>query len=234
MTLHIGIVGCSSEGAALCYRTICTEAGDVLGKHSHPEVSMHTPDFKRYMLCFEKDDWDGVGDLMAESAEKLARIGADFVMSPDNTIHKSFDRAAEKSSLPWLHIAEEVASVATERGFHRLAVLGTRFLMEGPVYPVKLDAAGVEHRIPPEEDRSRIHNIIFDELVCGRFTVEARDYFAEVIGRMQKTEGCDAAVLGCTEIPLLISDEHSPLPTLDSTRILARAALRRAIQPQES
>jgi len=230
MTLHIGIVGCSSEGAALCYRTICTEAGSVLGKHAHPEVSMHTPNFKRYILCFEKDDWDGVGDLMAQSGEKLARVGADFLMSPDNTIHKSFDRAVEKSSLPWLHIAEEVAKVAEERGYKRLAVLGTKFLMESDVYPAKLDAAGIEHRIPEPDDRSRISRIIFDELVCGRFTDEARGYFAQVIGKMQKTEGCDAAVLGCTEIPILITDNDSPLPTLDSTRILARAALRKAMQ----
>ena len=130
--------------------------------------------------------------------------------------------------MPWLHIAEEVAAEAARQRYRKLALLGTRYLMEGPVYPAKLGPLGMEHLIPGADQRQRIDEIIFDELVNGQFTPEALRYFADVIGRMSD-QGCDAVILGCTEIPLLVTPESSPLPTLDSTRILARAALRRAV-----
>jgi aspartate racemase len=228
MAEHIGIVACSAEGAALCYRTVCIEGAGLAGNHSHPEITMHTHPLSQYERYFEVDDWDGVADLMLSSAEKVAKAGADFIICPDNTIHQAFDRVVEKSSLPWLHIAEEVATEAARQRYKRLALLGTRYLMEGPVYPAKLAPLGIEHLIPDGDDRKRVDEIIFDELVNGQFTAESRRFFTEVIGRM-KDQGCDAVVLGCTEIPLLVTPESSPLPTLDSTRLLARAALRRAV-----
>jgi len=227
MTKHIGIVACSSEGAALCYRTICLEGPMIMGRQSHPEITMHTYPLREYMRHIEVDSWDGVAELMLSSAEKLARVGADFIICPDNTIHQAFDRVVDKSSLPWLHIAEEVASEAARRNYRRLGILGTRYLMEGPVYPTKLAARKIDHLVPDTNERRRINEIIFDELVNGRFTAESRRYFNEVIDRL-KDQGCDAAVLACTEIPLLLTEDDSSLPTLDSTRILARAALRRA------
>lgn len=227
MTKHIGIVACSSEGAALCYRTICLEGPMIMGRQSHPEITMHTYPLREYMQHIEVDGWDGVAELMLSSAEKLARVGADFIICPDNTIHQAFDRVVAKSSLPWLHIAEEVAAEAARRNYGRLGILGTRYLMEGPVYPTKLAARRIDHLIPDTNERRRINEIIFDELVNGRFTAESRRYFNEVIDRL-KDQGCDAAVLACTEIPLLLTEDDSSLPTLDSTRILARAALRRA------
>ena len=199
-----------------------------MGRHAHPQVSMHTHPLSEYERYFEADDWDGVADLMLSSAEKVARAGADFIVCPDNTIHQAFDRVIERSPLPWLHIAEEVGAEAARRGYRRLALLGTRLLMEGPVYPPKLVALGIEYLIPEPDERERIDRIIFDELVDGKFTAESLRYFTGVIGRM-KEQGCDAVVLGCTEIPLLVTPESSPLPTLDSTRLLARAALRRAV-----
>lgn len=228
MAQHIGIVACSAEGAALCYRTICIEGSNLMGGYAHPEVSMHTHPFNEYMRHIEAEDWNNVADLMLSSVGKLAKIGADFVISPDNTIHNAFDRVVERSPLPWLHIAQEVAMEAARQDYRRVGVLGTRYLMEGTVYPSKLDPMGIEHIIPEPDERERINEIIFSELVCGRFTAESRGYFAEVINGL-KNQGCDAVVLGCTEIPLLITEEDSPLPTLDSTRLLARAALRRAI-----
>ncbi len=228
MAEHIGIVACSAEGAALCYRTVCIEGAELAGNHSHPEITMHTHPLSQYERYLEVDDWDGVADLMLSSAEKVAKAGADFIICPDNTIHQAFDRVVEKSSLPWLHIAEEVATEAARQRYKRLALLGTRYLMEGPVYPAKLAPLGIEHLIPDGDDRKRVDEIIFDELVNGQFTAESRRFFTEVIGRM-KDQGCDAVVLGCTEIPLLVTPESSPLPTLDSTRLLARAALRRAV-----
>jgi aspartate racemase len=227
--LHIGIVACSTEGAALCYRTISLEGAAVLGAHDHPEVSLHSHSLAEYMKRIDTGDWAGVAELMLSSADKLAKAGADFLICPDNTIHQAFDLIEHRAPRPWLHIAREVAADAKRRGFRRLAVLGTRYLMEGPVYPEALKTAGIEHRIPKAEQRERINQIIFDELVKGQFLPRSLAYYVEVI-RSLKDEGCDAVVLGCTEIPLLVTPESSSLPTLDSTRLLARAAVRKAIE----
>jgi aspartate racemase len=229
MPQHIGIVACSAEGAALCYRTVCLEGTALMGRHAHPEVSMHTHSLAEYMKYIEANDWAGVATLMLSSAEKLARAGADFLICPDNTIHQAFDLIQHRSPRPFLHIAQEVACEAQRCRYRRLAVLGTRYLMEGPVYPERLKANGLDYRIPGQKERERINQIIFDELVNAQFTPRSLAYFVEVI-RSLRDEGCDAVVLGCTEIPLLVSSENSPLPTLDSTRLLARAALRKAIE----
>lgn len=224
---HIGIVACSAEGASLCYRTICVEGAQVLGEHDHPEVSMHTYSLAEYMRPIYRDDWKEVGAMMLRSAGKLKAIGAEFAICPDNTIHQGLDLVREQSPLPWLHIAEEVAAEAGRCGYRRVALTGTRYLMEGPVYPPKFAAAGIEWLIPEEEERKQINRIIFDELVYGRFTADSLTYLQQVIQQMAR-EGCDAAALCCTELPLLVTPETSPLPTLDSTRLLARAALRHA------
>ncbi|HWZ80279.1 MAG TPA: amino acid racemase [Candidatus Sulfotelmatobacter sp.] len=227
--LHIGIVACSTEGAALCYRSISLEGARMIGRHDHPEVSLHSFSLAEYMKFIDVNDWAGVAELMLGSAEKLAKAGADFLICPDNTIHQAFDLVEHRSPRPWLHIAREVAAEAKRRGHRRLAVLGTRYLMEGPVYREALQAAGIEHRVPAAEQRERINHIIFDELVNGQVLPRSLAYHIEVI-RELKDEGCDAVVLGCTEIPLLVMPEDSPLPPLDSTRLLARAAVRQAVE----
>jgi aspartate racemase len=228
MPQHIGIVACSADGAALCYRTLCVEGAELLGKHAHPEVSVHTPSFAEYMRCIDRDDWPGVGELMLASANKLALIGAEFLICPDNTIHRALPAVEPRSPLPWLHIAEVVGARAVECGYRRLGLTGTRWLTRSEVYPAKLAASGLEVLRPTAAECEQIHRIIMDELVRDIFRPEAVACFQRVIGRM-KDAGCDAVVLGCTEIPLLIDDANSPLPTLDSTRLLARAALRRAV-----
>ena len=227
--LHIGIVACSTEGAALCYRTISLEGAQVLGRHDHPEVSLHSHSLAQYMNCIDAGDWAGVAELMLSSAEKLAKCGADFLICPDNTIHQAFDLVAHRSPRPWLHIAREVAKEAQRLQFKRLAVLGTRYLMEGPVYRETLKAAGIEHRVPGAEQREQVNSIIFDELVNGQFLPRSLAYCVEVI-RELKDQGSEAVVLGCTELPLLISPESSPMPSLDSTRLLAKAAVRKAVE----
>ncbi len=228
MPLHIGIVACSAEGAALCYRTICVDGAEFLGPHAHPEVSMHTHSLADYLACIRRDDWQGVGELMLASANKLAKIGADFLICPDNTIHRVLPHAESRSPLPWLHIAEVVAAEAVERGFRCLGLMGTQWLVESQVYPEKLAAHGLRHLLPSAAEGAEINRIILDELVCGVISPNSRAYLQRAFGRM-KEAGCDAVVLGCTEIPLMMNDSNSPLPTLDSTRLLARAALRRAL-----
>jgi aspartate racemase len=226
---HIGIVACSAEGAALCYRTICAEGARLLGPHAHPEVSLHAHSLADYVECLERGDWPGVGELMLASAHKLATAGADFLICPDNTIHQALPHIESRLPRPWLHIAEVVAAEAVARGFRRLGLTGTRWLVDGPVYPEKLAARGLDCLRPTAAERAETNRIIMDELVYGVFKPEAVAWFQRLIGRM-KEEGCDAVILGCTEIPLIVTDSNAPLPTLDSTRLLAHAALRRAVQ----
>jgi len=189
---------------------------------------MHTYSLAEYMPGIESGDWRGVAELMLGSADKLAKAGADFLICPDNTIHEAFGFVEARSPLPWLHIAEVVAAEAAMRGFKRIALTGTRWLVESEVYPEKLAARGLEYLRPEPDERMEITRIIMDELVRGVFKPEAVATFQQIIGRM-KGVGCDAVVLGCTEIPLIMNDGNSPLPTLDSTRLLARAALHKAV-----
>jgi len=225
---HIGIVGCSAEGAALCYRTICAKGAQLLGPHAHPEITMHTHSLAAYVECIDRNEWDGVADLMLDSAGKLKCAGADFVVCPDNTIHQAMHLVEPRSPLPWMHIAEVVADAAVTRNHRRLGLLGTRWLVESEVYPVKLREHGLDYARPNDAERQEINRIIMDELVYGVFRPESITYMQLVIRRM-KDEGCDAVVLGCTEIPLIIGNKNSPLPTLDSTRLLAWAALKRSV-----
>ena len=207
---HIGIVGCSAEGAALCYRTICE-------RDAHPEVTLHTLPLADYVKRIDAGDWRGVGELMLRSAQALHRAGAEFLICPDNTIHQALPFIEARSPLPWLHIAKVVAESAAARGFHRPGLTGTKWLVESDVYPR-------EWLRPSEPDRLELNRIIMEELVHGIFRPEAVMTFQRVMTGFAH-EGCDAVVLGCTEIPLLMNERNSPLPVLDSTRLLARAAL---------
>ena len=228
MPQHIGIVACSAEGAALCYKTICVEGAGLMGPHAHPEVSMHTHSLADYVERLDRGDRAGVAELMLSSAGKLARAGADFLICPDNTIHQAMVHVLPRSPLPWLHIAEVVAAEAAARGYRKLGITGTRWLIDSEVYPQKIEAQGLAWLRPTDAERDETNRIIMDELVQGVFTAEAVAAYQRVMGRMKK-EGCDAVILGCTEIPLIMNDGNSPLPTLDSTRLLARAALKRAV-----
>lgn len=199
----------------------------MLGPHAHPPVSMHTPSLADYVACLEASDLEGVAALMLDSARRLERAGADFLVCPDNTIHQALDRVQPRSPLPWLHIAQVVAREASSRGFRRLGLTGTRWLVESAVYPQACHSAGLECIRPSDERRDRMGRLIMDELVQGVFKPTTVEFFQATIGDF-KAAGCDAVILGCTEIPLIIDDGNSPLPTLDSTRLLARAAVRHA------
>jgi aspartate racemase len=229
MSEPIGIVACSAPGAALCYETICSEACEFLGPHEHPQIALHGYSFGHYARLLEAGNWREIGTLLAGSARKLAGAGAAFVICPDNTVHQALEYVLPESPIPWLHIAEVVAREAQSTGVRRLALLGTRYLMEGPVYPEKLAPAGIEWRIPSAAERATIDRIIFDELVYHRVAEEARRELAYIIDRLAREESCEAVVLGCTELPLAVTAEVSSLPTLDSTRLLARAAIARSL-----
>jgi aspartate racemase len=218
----------SAEGAALCYRTICLEAPAFLGEHNHPEITMNSVAMAEHMPHIYANDWEAVAGLLAASAHKVAQAGADFAICPDNTYHQAFKYLIPQSPIPWLHIAGAVAEEAHGLGYGRLGILGTKYLAESNVYPEALAGFKIQSEIPDLADRERINQIIFKELVNGVFLEDSRLFFNEVTDKL-KTRGCDAVVLGCTEIPLIVRPDDSPLPTLDSTRLLARAALRRAL-----
>jgi aspartate racemase len=223
MPEHIGIVACSAEGAALCYRTICREAADRMGGHNHPEITMHTHPLAKYMTAIRAGDWPAVAELMLSSARTVAAAGAEFAICPDNTIHQALPLVLPKSPIGWLDIAEVVVGEARRRGFVRLGITGTSYLTTGPVYPEACRRHGLAWEIPGEDERRRIDGIIFDELTYGNILATSRRAFYEIVAGL-KARGCDAVVLGCTELPLL-ADEACPLPALDSTRLLAQAAL---------
>jgi len=228
VTQHIGIVAGSAEGAALCYRTICLEAPAIMGEHNHPEITMNSMPMAQHMPPILANDWEAVAGLMAASAHKVAKAGADFAICPDNTYHQAFKYLIPQSPIPWLHIAGAVAEEAHRSGYARLGILGTKYFTESDVYPEALAGFKIQSEIPDQVDREKINEIIFKELVNGIFLETSRLYFNEVAEKL-KSRGCDAVVLGCTEIPLIVRPDDAPLPTLDSTRLLARAALKKAL-----
>ena len=228
MAKQIGIVACSAEGAALCYQTICRESSERMGTHYHPVITMHTWPLGSYMKAVEVGDWNAVASLMQKSAEILSAAGAQIIICPDNTIHQAFDLIEKQDDVEWLHIAVEVAKEAQRREFGKLGILGTQYLMEGPVYAQVLKKFDINFEIPAEEIRIKISEKIFTELVNGIFRSHTRSFFHQQIQALRES-GCQAAVLGCTEIPLIVDAKTAPLPTLDSTRILARAAIEAAL-----
>lgn len=221
---HLGIIGVSYEGAALCYREFCAESARRLGGHHHPEVSMHTNDLGMVMELTANGRWDAVAEWMCVSADKLASIGAELLVCPDNTVHQSIDLIPDRLPLPFLHIADVVADESERRGYRSVGLTGTRWLMEGPVYPPRFEARGIGCVVPAEEQRIGIHRFITSELVFGVVTDDALRYLQGVVQGLAAA-GCDAVALSCTELPLILNDDNSPLPVLDSTRLLARAAV---------
>ena len=228
MAKHIGIVGCSAEGAALCYRTICAEAANRMGAHAHPEITMHTPSLAQYVEALDREDLERVAELMLDSATILANAGADFLICPDNTIHQAFERVQPEAPLPWLHIAEVTAKHAQLNQYSNVVILGTASLTCSDFYPRILARHGINATRPSETIIDEVDRIIFGELVPGRFLATFRTRFSAIIQQMAN-EGCDAVILGCTEIPLIVTQEDSVLPILDTTRLLARAALDHAL-----
>jgi aspartate racemase len=227
--LHIGILAHSGDGSALCYLEAIRESARRLGAHRHPEITMSILPMAESLAAWDEMDLDAINAHLMRTASRLEAAGCDFFVCPDNTAHIALDAAREPYPLPGLHIADIVARHAKADGHARIALLGTRYTMEGPAYPAALARHGLDMRTPDPADRALINRLIFDELTQGQITETARREFVRVIGAL-KDEGCDAVALSCTEIPLLITPENSPLPTLDSTRLLARHAVAVALK----
>jgi aspartate racemase len=229
MTKHIGIVSVNYEGTSLCYRAICIEAAKLMGEYQHPQITIHSFPLAEYMHFVSRLDWEGVAGLLIDSAEKVARAGADFAICPANTVHEAFKFMRNRSPIPWLHIVEVVGDVAAARGLAKLGILGTKFLMDANLYRDVLADRGIEAVAPDDEQRKKLNQFIFDELVKGTFESSTKEYFRGVAGDLAK-RGCDAVVMGCTEIPLILEPRDVEVPLLDSTRLLAKAALEEALR----
>lgn len=229
MAKHIGIVTVSHEGAALCYQTICADAAALMGEHRHPEITMHSFPLADYLPFASQGEWEKVADLLLKSVNKVALAGADFAICPANTAHEAFAYLEPRSPIPWLHIVEVVGEAANHAGYAKLGVLGTRFLMEGRVYPKVLANRNIEVVIPQAAQREEINNFILNELVKGTLKDSTKDYFRRSVAELAAA-GCDAVVMACTEIPLVLQPEDTETPLLDSTRLLARAALKEALR----
>jgi aspartate racemase len=225
---HLGILAHSAEGAALCFRAFCQEGFARLGPHQHPDVTLDCIALARSMAAWEQGDHRAIRATLAVSLQRLARAGADFFVCPDNTAHMALEQPGQELALAGLHIAEVVADQAAHDGRTRVGVLGTGYLMDGPLYPRAFAARGIAAELPAGDDRRIVDKIIFEELVNGVVTTGSRQEYVRVIEQLA-ARGCDAVALVCTEIPLLVTPEVSPLPTLDSTRLLARAAFEVAV-----
>lgn len=229
---HIGIVACSAEGAALCYRTIAQTAEDYVGEYNHPTVTLHSIAMAEWMPTFNAGDYRGVGELMLKSGRVVAEAGADFAICPDNSCHLSWKYFIDRSPIPWLHIGDIVAQEARRKGSKKAGLLGTRFTMNGPMYRDAFRRVDVDVLPPTPEDQQIIDDAIWKELVHGNFPESSRRRYNDVIARL-RDKGCDSVILGCTEIPLLVKPDDCPLPTLDSTRLLAQAAVKHALGIEE-
>lgn len=225
---HIGIVGVSSEGAALCYRTICTEAGRRLGAHIHPEVTLHNFSFADILACQNREDWDALASILTDSVKKLAQAGADFAVIPSNAVHIVFGHVARLSPIPLLSILQVVAEECARRGFKKVGVLGVGLTMEKHIYREPLHILGIEAVDPDRDAQKEVSNIIYEEIVPARINHESASRIVQIIENL-KADGCDGVILGCTELPLVINESNSPLPFIDSTRALALRALEYAL-----
>ena len=228
MTLHIGILAHSAEGATLCYRTAWLEGVARMGPHDHPEITLTGVAMAGLLDAWEANDLPALRAAFLTDAEKLAAVGCDFFVLPDNTAHIALESPGAPFPIPCLHIGEVVADRARGDGRRKVGILGTDWTMTGPVYPGAFGRRGLDWQIPDEGDCRTIHDIIFDELCLGIFTDESRAAYVAIIERLA-ARGCDSVALACTEIPLLIGAEDSPLPILDSTRLLAKTAVEAAL-----
>lgn len=229
---HVGILLHSAEGALLCYRTAVLEAIARLGEHRHPVITMSGREMAKAMPLWETGDLASLCRIFAEDADALSRAGADFAVCPDNTAHIALESAHAKQPLPMLHIGEVVAQEAEKRGFRKVGILGTRWTMEGPVYPGALGRRGIAWATPDANTMAQLHAFIFDELCLGIRSQGATKAFLDATEAL-RLEGCDAVAAVCTEIPLVLTDANSPVPVLDSTRLLAKAAIDVALGDRE-
>lgn len=227
----IGLIGGMSwESTIPYYRQINEVIKERLGGLHSAKIILYSVNFQEIEQLQHQGKWDEAGKILADTALLLQQAGADFLVLCTNTMHKVAPAIESTTQIPLLHIADPTAQAIKQAGYKRVALLGTRFTMEQDFYRGRLSHKhGIEVLVPGTEDRSQVHQIIYDELCLGILKESSRQTYREVIQRLA-SQGAEAVILGCTEISLLIGAKDSPLPLFDTTAIHASAAAKQALQ----
>lgn len=233
LTRHIGIVAASPEGASICYRQVYRHAMLQYEPHLHPTVSVHNQPLGDYLDAIRRDDWLAVGSMMRDSATKLASIGAELVICPDNAVQQALQVAEVGCPVPWLRMTDAVGDALARDARRTVGVIGTTLVTCGSVYQTDLGMRGIKLVRPDDDDAELLDSIIFDELVFGTICDESRRAMVRIVSRLGD-RGCEGVILGCSEAPLAINAENSPLPVYDASEILAERAVRHAMAGLET
>jgi len=225
---HIGILGITAEGASLCYQTIVSQSARILGENIHPTITLHTTSFNDILKAQKDSNWEKVSEICLGSIKVLKNAEADFVIIPANSIHYAYDLMKIKSPIPILSIVDVVLSECLEKKYKKVGILGIGITMSGDLYTKPLEDNDVEAFVPTEENQRILNEIIYKEIVLG---IKNEESIRKVVTIIQdlKHQGVEAVILGCTELPLVITEDNSPLPVIDTTTLLAIKAVEKAL-----
>ncbi|MGD2173098.1 MAG: aspartate/glutamate racemase family protein [Gammaproteobacteria bacterium] len=225
----IGLIGGMSwESSLLYYRLINTEVRERLGSLHSAQILMYSVDFAPVEALQHAGDWEGAAEILIDAARRLEAGGADFFLIATNTMHRVANEVSAAVDIPLLHIADATAGVLGEDGIRRAGLLGTAFTMELDFYRERIEARGIEVVVPEMHDRQMVHDIIYQELCQGKIDDDSREVYLAIIDRMRAAD-IDAVILGCTEIGMLLSQEHTDIRLYDTTAIHARQAVTEAL-----
>ena len=233
MHKRIGIVGgLSPESTATYYEYITRGYTERFGDHGYPEIIIYSVNFQNYIVWGDAGDWNSIAEDMIKAACALERAGAEFGIIATNTMHIVFDEVQSAVRIPFLHLIDATAEAIQAKGFSTVGLLGTRFTMNEPFYRERLAANGITAIVPAAADREEVNRVIYEELVRGRILDQSRERFTAIISSLNE-RGAQGVILGCTEIPLLVSGNDSSLPLFDTTAIHARKALEYAVSGKD-
>jgi len=226
----IGLIGGMSWESSLEYYRILNELiKEKLGGLSSAQCLLYSLDFKPIEQWMHNNNWDEIANHLTIIAQKLEQAGAEFIIICTNTMHKLVPQIQAHIHIPIYHIADAAASKIKELGLKKVGLLGTMFTMEEDFYKKRLqDKHQIDVIIPSQEERKEVDRIIFDELVLGKITDPAREIYKQIIVNLQKN-GAEGVILGCTEIPLLIKSDDSPIPVFNTTQLHAEFAIEKAL-----
>ena len=225
----IGILGgMSPESTVAYYETITRTYTERFGDYGYPQILIYSVSFQTYVDWPKEGRWELVAEGLSQAARSLELAGADVILIATNTMHIVFDEVAASVDVPMLSLLDAVGEAIEARGMRTVGLLGTAFTMEKTFYQDALAERGITILLPEEEDRKRVNDVIYDELVAGVMRAASREVFLGIIEDLE-ARGAEGVILGCTEIPLLVSQELSALPLFDTTTIHAEAALRYAV-----
>ena len=225
----IGLLGGMSwESTVTYYQILNQTVKEQLGGLHSARCILYSVEFDEIERCQSSGDWERSGEILARAAQALERSGADFILICTNTMHKVYGQIQAAVSVPILHIADVTLQALQAQGIRRVALLGTRYTMEQDFYKQRLIDGGMEVLIPGEADRQTVNTVIFQELCQGIISPQSKAAFLRILEDLQ-AQGAQGAILGCTEIGLLIGQSDTQLPLFDTTRIHAKSAAQLAL-----